>query len=104
MDPVTAKLRRLIDLLQREVAVRELGRKITTDTEERLSKKQREFYLREQLQSIQRAPVEDAGDDSGATELRRRIEEASLPDEARREAERELGRLAGISPSSRSTA
>ncbi|MGQ0592406.1 MAG: LON peptidase substrate-binding domain-containing protein [Gammaproteobacteria bacterium] len=99
-DPVTAKLRRLIDLLQREVAVRELGRKITTDTEERLSKKQREFYLREQLQSIQRELGEDAGDDSGATELRRRIEEASLPDEARREAERELGRLAGISPSS----
>ncbi|MGH7319944.1 MAG: LON peptidase substrate-binding domain-containing protein, partial [Candidatus Rokuibacteriota bacterium] len=38
MDPVPAKLRRLVDLLQREVAVRELGRKITTDTEERLSK------------------------------------------------------------------
>ena len=54
LDPVTAKLRRLIDLLQRELAVRELGRKITTDTEERLSKKQREFYLREQLRSIQR--------------------------------------------------
>ncbi|MGH8480298.1 MAG: endopeptidase La [Gammaproteobacteria bacterium] len=100
MDPVTAKLRRLVDLLQRQVAVRELGRKITTDTEERLSKKQREYYLREQLQSIQRELGEDAADDSGATELRRRIEEARLPDEARREAERELGRLAGISPSS----
>ena len=54
LDPVAAKLRRLVDLLQRELAVRELGRKITTDTEERLSKKQREFYLREQLRSIQR--------------------------------------------------
>ena len=54
LDPVPAKLRRLVDLLQRELAVRELGRKITTDTEERLSKKQREFYLREQLRSIQR--------------------------------------------------
>jgi len=100
MDPVTAKLRRVVDLLQRELAVRELGRKITTDTEERLSKKQREFYLREQLRSIQRELGEEEGGDSHMPELRRRIEEAGLPDEARREAERELGRLAGISPAS----
>jgi ATP-dependent Lon protease len=101
MDPVAAKLRRLIDLLQRELAVRELGRKITTDTEEHLSKKQREYYLREQLRSIQRELGEDeGGGDSQVAELRRRIEEARLPDEAKREAERELGRLAGLAPSS----
>ena len=100
MDPLTAKLRRLVDLLQRELAVRELGRKITTDTEERLSKTQRDFYLREQLRSIQRELGEDEGKDSQVTELRRRIEEAHLPDEARREVERELGRLAGLSPAS----
>jgi ATP-dependent Lon protease len=100
MDPVTAKLRRLVDLLQRELAVRELGRKITTDTEERLSKKQREYYLREQLRSIQRELGETEGGDSREAELRRRIEEARLPDEARREAARELDRLAGISPAS----
>ena len=39
LDPLTAKLRRLLDGLQRELAVRELGRKITTDTEERLSRR-----------------------------------------------------------------
>jgi ATP-dependent Lon protease len=100
LDPVTAKLRRLVDLLQREVAVRELGRKITTDTEQQLSKKQREFYLREQLRSIQRELGEEEGGGGGAAELRRRIEEAGLTDEARREAERELARLAGISPAS----
>jgi ATP-dependent Lon protease len=100
MDPITAKLRRLVDLLQRELAVRELGRKITTDTEERLSKTQRDFYLREQLRSIQRELGEDDKGDSQASELRRRIEEAHLPEEARREVERELSRLAGISPAS----
>ncbi len=100
IDPVTAKLRRLVDLLQRELAVRELGRKITTDTEERLSKSQREFYLREQLRSIQRELGEDEGGDSQVSELRRRIEEARLPDEARREAERELSRLAVSAPTS----
>jgi ATP-dependent Lon protease len=100
MDPVTAKLRRLVDLMQRELAVRELGRKITSDTEERLSKKQREFYLREQLRSIQRELGEEQEGEGQVAELRRRIQEAGLPEEARREADRELARLAGLSPSS----
>ncbi len=100
LDPMTAKLRRLVDALQGEVAVRELGRKISSDTEERLSKRQREVYLREQLRSIQRELGEEEGTDSQVAELRRRIEEARLPEEARREADRELGRLASIPPSS----
>ncbi|MGH7312495.1 MAG: endopeptidase La [Candidatus Rokuibacteriota bacterium] len=95
-DPVSAKLRRLVDLLQRELAVRELGRKITDETQERLTKQQRDFYLREQLRSIQRELGEAEGGDTQVADLRRRIEEAGLPQEARREAERELGRLAGI--------
>ena len=100
LDPVSAKLRRLVDLLQKELAVRELGRKITSDTEERLTKKQRDFYLREQLRSIQRELGEEDESASDVTALRRRVEEAALPEEARREAERELARLAGLSPAS----
>jgi ATP-dependent Lon protease len=95
---VDAKLARLVELLQHEVAVRELGRKITSETEQRLSKNQRDFFLREQLRSIQ----SELGEEDGAEtdDLRRRIEEAGLPDEARREAERELRRLASIPPAS----
>jgi ATP-dependent Lon protease len=100
MNPVASKLRRLVDLLQKELAVRELGRKITTETEERLTKKQREYYLREQLRSIQRELGEEEGGGSEVADLRRRIEEAGLPDEAKREAERELSRLTGLSPAS----
>ncbi len=96
LDPVDAKLRRLIDLMQRDVAVRELGRKITTETQERLSKQQRDFYLREQLRSIQKELGEDQDGTGPDAELRRRIEEAGLPAEARREADRELERLATI--------
>jgi ATP-dependent Lon protease len=95
LDPVEQKLRRLVDLLQRDLAVRELGHKITTETQERLSKTQREFYLREQLRSIQRELGEDQ-EGSGTADLRRRLEEAKLPEEARREAERELNRLGSI--------
>ncbi|HEU4366991.1 MAG TPA: endopeptidase La [Methylomirabilota bacterium] len=101
-DSVTAKLELLLDLLQRELAVRELGRKITTDTQERLSKSQRDYYLREQLRSIQRelGEEESGGAVGEVAELRRRIEEAGLPEEAKREAERELSRLASIPPAS----
>ena len=95
LDPVAAKLRRLLDPLQRELAVRELGKKITTETEERLSKSQRDFYLREQLRSIQRELGEE-GEGGAVDDLRERVEKAQLPEEARREAERELGRLASV--------
>jgi ATP-dependent Lon protease len=95
LDSVSDKLRRLVEILQSEVATRELGRKITADTEQRLSKTQRDFLLREQLRTIQKELGEDGGD-SEVGELRRRIAEAGLPDEARREAERELSRLASV--------
>ncbi|HEX2037095.1 MAG TPA: endopeptidase La [Chloroflexota bacterium] len=92
LDPLEAKLRRLIALLQHEVAVRELGRQITVETQERLSRAQREHLLREQLKSIQAALGEGEGSPEVA-ELRQRLEAAGLPEEARREAERELSRL-----------
>jgi len=94
LDGADAKLRRLIELLQHEIAVRELGQKITSDTTERLSKTQRDFYLRQQLESIQRELGEE--DQPELADLRRQIEEANLPEDARREAERELARLATI--------
>ena len=94
LDPLEAKLRRLIELLQHEWTLRELGRQITEETQERLSKSQREMLLREQLKSIQAQLGES--DTSGLAELRRRIEEAGLAPEARAEAERELSRLESI--------
>ncbi len=95
LDPMDRKLRRIIDLLQRELAVRELGEKITADTQERLSKTQRDYFLREQLRSIQRELGEDQEGDQ-AEDLHKRLEEAKLPEEAQREAERELKRLSSI--------
>jgi ATP-dependent Lon protease len=99
-DSVGDKLRRLVDVLQGELTVREIGRKIASETEQRLSKRQREFILREQAKTIQQELGEAGDDDSEMTELRRRLEEAGLPDEARREADRELKRLAGMQPGS----
>ena len=61
LDPLEAKLRRIIELLQDEVSVRELGQKITSETQQRMSKTQRDFFLREQLRSIQHELVDVCG-------------------------------------------
>jgi ATP-dependent Lon protease len=98
LDDVEAKLRKLIEFIQHEIAVRELGRKIAEETEERLTKTQRDFLLREQLRSIQKELGEGEGDEIAA--LRRALDEAGLPPEARAEADRELDRLALLPPGS----
>ncbi len=95
LDPVDAKLRRLVELLQHEVTVRELSQRITAETQQRMTKTQRDYFLREQLRSIQQELGEGEGEGDVA-ELRQQLEAAHLPEEARREAERELGRLASI--------
>ena len=98
-EPVAAKLRLLVQLLQHELAVRELGRRIQTETQERMTRQQRDFLLREQLRSIQTA-LGEGGEGQETADLRRRIEAAGLPEEAQREAERELQRLDSLSQAS----
>ena len=97
LDPLGAKLRRLIELLQHDLTVRELGQKITSETQQRMSKTQRDFFLREQLHSIQHE-LGEGEENPELAQLRERLEAAGLPDEALREAQRELERLAAIPP------
>ena len=95
LGTVEAKLRRLVEILQHEESVRELGQRIASETQGRMTKAQREYFLREQLRSIQQE-LGEAEDDPEIAALRRRIAEGNLPEEARREAQRELDRLATI--------
>jgi ATP-dependent Lon protease len=90
------KLERLLGQMAHELEVLELGRKIQSQAEESMGKAQREYFLREQLKAIQRELGELDGDQAELAELRERIEKAGLPPEARREADRELGRLERI--------
>jgi ATP-dependent Lon protease len=100
MDSIGAKLRFLLELLNKEVEVLELGRKIQTEAQSEMEKTQREYYLREQMKAIQRELSE--GDDPSAEveQFRRKIEEASMSPEAKKEAERELERLSRLSVAS----
>src|SRR5207244_1175024 len=100
LDSSKAKLERLLGHMSHELEVLELGRKIQTQAEEQMGKAQREYFLREQLKAIQRELGELDSEHAELSELRERIEKAGLPTEAKREADREIGRLERIpSPS-----
>jgi ATP-dependent Lon protease len=95
---VKLRLQRLVSALGKEAEVLELGSKIQSEIQSEMSKTQREYYLREQLKAIQKELGE--GDDRvQETEgLRAKIEAASMTEEARREALRELDRLTKMPP------
>ncbi len=100
LDDVAAKLHKLIALLTREIEVLELGRKIQSEAQAQVEKMQREFFLRQQLEAIRRELGEADEHQMEIEEFRRKIEEAGMPPEAKREALRELERMAKLPPAS----
>lgn len=95
---VEDRLRKLTVLLSRELEVIELGTKIQTQVQSEMDKSQREFVLRQQLRAIQEELGEGEDLQAEIAELRAQIEEAALPEEADRQARRELDRLAKLAP------
>ncbi len=98
LDSVLEKLTRLNAFIAKELDVLELGKKIQTDVQEELSKNQREYYLREQLKAIQKELGEGSETETEVNELRAKIEESGMPEEAAKEARRELDRLSKLPP------
>jgi ATP-dependent Lon protease len=80
----------LISRLTREKEILTLGRKIQTEAKDKMSKAQREYYLREQLRAIKKELGETVDDDEETADYAEKIKIAELPEEARREAQREL--------------
>ncbi len=95
---VTKRLRRLSEILARELEVVQLGSKIQSQVESEIDKGQREYFLRQQLKAIQEELGEEDEQQAELNELRQRIEEAGLPEEAQKAAERELSRLEKLPP------
>ncbi len=95
---VAKRLRRLSEILARELEVMELGSRIQSEVQSEMDKTQREYLLREQMNAIRRELGEEDEAEAEVNELRRRLDEAGLPDEARRQAERELSRLEKLPP------
>jgi len=92
---VEERLRRILVHVQRQIAVLEAQEKIKSQVQEELGERQREMFLREQLKQIRRELGED--DERGdLEELREKLDALDLTPEARKEVDRELGRLERI--------
>ncbi len=96
LDSVTEKLRMLLGLLTKELEVLELGRKIQSEAQSEMEKTQREYFLREQLKAIRRELGEAGEQQMEVEEFREKIEKAGMPEEAEKEARRELDRLSKL--------
>jgi ATP-dependent Lon protease len=93
LDSVREKLEKLTAFLTRELEVLELGKRIQSQAQEEMGKAQREYFLREQLKAIQRELGEESDEAATINQLRDQIEKAQMPEEASKEANRELSRL-----------
>jgi ATP-dependent Lon protease len=95
---VGKRLRHLTQILARELEVVRLGTQIQSQVQSEIDKGQREYMLREQLKAIQTELGEGDEQQAEINELRERIEEADLPEHARKAADRELSRLERLPP------
>ncbi|HVY96286.1 MAG TPA: endopeptidase La [Solirubrobacterales bacterium] len=95
---VAKRLRHLSKILARELEVVQLGTQIQSQVQSEVDKGQREFFLRQQLKAIQDELGEGDEQQAEVSELRERIEAAGLPEQARKAADRELGRLEKLPP------
>jgi ATP-dependent Lon protease len=97
---VKDRLKEATKLVNHQVEILELGSKIQSQVKNDMDKSQREYYLRRQLKAIQQELGETDEPKVEIEEYREKIEKGNLPEEAKKEAARELDRLARMHPSS----
>ena len=88
---VEARLKKLIAWMREVLAEASLKDKIRNEVQEGMEKRQREFLLRQQMEAIKKELGESDGD--VAADYRKKIEDAGMPEDVRKEVERELDRL-----------
>ncbi len=91
---ITERLQRVITILHREKEILEVGHK----AQQEMAAAQREYVLRQQLETIRQELGETDEQETEINELRQQLDAAELPEEAQTEAKRELDRLAQMSP------
>ncbi|HVD58729.1 MAG TPA: LON peptidase substrate-binding domain-containing protein, partial [Thermoleophilaceae bacterium] len=95
---VAKRLRMLSEILARELELLEIGSRIQSQVQSEMEQGQREYFLRQQLKAIQEELGEVDETQAEAQELRGRLDAASLPEHARKAAERELQRFERLPP------
>jgi len=95
---VKQRLLKVMGLLNREIETLELANKIQSQVKADMDKAQREFFLRQQLKAIHKELGEKDEYEAEIEALKAKIKQKKLPQEARKEAEREINRLARMNP------
>ena len=96
INSVSEKLKKLIGLLVREAEVLQIGQKIQNEARGEIEKVQREYFLREQMKAIQKELGEKDEQAAETEEFRKKIEDSKMPEEADKQARRELERLSRL--------
>ena len=95
---VHVRLEKINQHLAKELEVQQLRNKIQSEVQDRVQQTQREYYLREQMKAIQKELGEQDEGQRDVEDLKKKIEEAGMPDDVKKEALKELGRLSRMSP------
>jgi ATP-dependent Lon protease len=95
---VAKRLRRLSEILARELELVAIGSKIQSQVQSELDKGQREYFLRQQLKAIQDELGETDEVQAEVNEMRAQLDAIELPEVARKQVDRELGRLERLQP------
>jgi ATP-dependent Lon protease len=95
---VRVRLEKINQHLAKELEVQQLRNKIQSEVQDRVQQTQREYYLREQMKAIQKELGEQDEGQRDTEELKQKIESAGMPDDVKKEALKELGRLTRMSP------
>lgn len=100
ISSVTERLEYLMALMEGEIDLLQVEKKIRTRVKKQMEKSQREYYLNEQMKAIQKelGELDDVPDEFEA--LKKRIEDSGMPDEAKEKATTELNKLKMMSPMS----
>lgn len=96
---VAKRLEKLLDLLEHEVDILQVEKRIRGRVKRQMEKSQREYYLNEQVKAIQKE-LGDGEDGADMEELEKKILAAKMPKEARKKADAELKKLKLMSPMS----
>jgi ATP-dependent Lon protease len=95
---IEERLEKLNKHLAKEIEVQQLRTKIQTEVQDQVQQSQRDYYLREQMKAIQKELGEQDEGQREVDDLRKKIDEANMPEEVKKEALKELSRLSRMSP------
>src|SRR6201998_765513 len=95
---IRIRLEKINQHLAKELEVQQLRNKIQSEVQDRVQQTQREDYLREQMKAIQKELGEQDEGQRDVEDLKKKIDDAGMPDEVKKEALKELGRLSRSAP------